>query len=167
MEFKEFNTTIIPFALVGYETVYNQLGATRLVGYLPSHIHVSAYFFLFDSLTDQSAIIILLFHKLGCNEVAKVNSLEMTALWWKSAKTYEKLLVVWRENRQQPLDGFVLHQQPDSSFAMGPPSSKTRHYFTIFFQISSRTSTGLPGWKAFPNLSLNSTLAYVFIYLFI
>ena len=29
---------IIPFALVGYETDYNQLGATRLVGYLPSHI---------------------------------------------------------------------------------------------------------------------------------
>ena len=26
------------FALVGYETGYSQLGATRLVGYLPSHI---------------------------------------------------------------------------------------------------------------------------------
>ena len=38
MEFKEFNKTIIPFALVGYETGYSQLGATRLVGYLPSHI---------------------------------------------------------------------------------------------------------------------------------
>ena len=38
LEFKEFNTTIIPFALVGYETGYSQLGATRLVGYLPSHI---------------------------------------------------------------------------------------------------------------------------------
>ena len=37
-EFKEFNKTIIPFALVGYETGYSQLGATRLVGYLPSHI---------------------------------------------------------------------------------------------------------------------------------
>ena len=37
MEFKEFKT-IIPFALVGYETGYSQLGATRLVGYLPSHI---------------------------------------------------------------------------------------------------------------------------------
>ena len=36
--FKEFNTTIIPFALVGYETGYSKLGATRLVGYLPSHI---------------------------------------------------------------------------------------------------------------------------------
>ena len=35
---KEFNKTIIPFALVGYETAYSQLGATRLVGYLPSHI---------------------------------------------------------------------------------------------------------------------------------
>ena len=34
---KEFNKTIIPFALVGYETGYSQLGATRLVGYLPSH----------------------------------------------------------------------------------------------------------------------------------
>ena len=30
--------TIIPFALVGYETGYSQFGATRLVGYLPSHI---------------------------------------------------------------------------------------------------------------------------------
>ena len=30
--------TIIPFALVGYETGYSQLGATRLVGYFPSHI---------------------------------------------------------------------------------------------------------------------------------
>ena len=38
LEFKEFNKTIIPFALVGYETGYSQFGATRLVGYLPSHI---------------------------------------------------------------------------------------------------------------------------------
>ena len=38
LEFKEFNKTIIPFALVGYETGYSQLGVTRLVGYLPSHI---------------------------------------------------------------------------------------------------------------------------------
>ena len=38
LEFKEFNKTIIPFALVGYETGYSQLGATRFVGYLPSHI---------------------------------------------------------------------------------------------------------------------------------
>ena len=30
--------TIVPFALVGYATGYSQLGATRLVGYLPSHI---------------------------------------------------------------------------------------------------------------------------------
>ena len=36
--FKEFNKTIIPFVLVGYKTGYSQLGATRLVGYLPSHI---------------------------------------------------------------------------------------------------------------------------------
>ena len=35
---KEFNKTIIPFALFGYETGYSQLGARRLVGYLPSHI---------------------------------------------------------------------------------------------------------------------------------
>ena len=38
LEFKEFNKTIIPFALVGYETGHSQLSATRLVGYLPSHI---------------------------------------------------------------------------------------------------------------------------------
>ena len=38
LEFKEFNKTIIPFTLVGYETGYSQVGATRLVGYLPSHI---------------------------------------------------------------------------------------------------------------------------------
>ena len=38
-EFKEFNKTIIPFALVEYETGYSQLGAERLIGYLPSHIH--------------------------------------------------------------------------------------------------------------------------------
>jgi len=31
---KEFNKTIIPFSLVGYETGYSQLDATRLVGYL-------------------------------------------------------------------------------------------------------------------------------------
>ena len=30
--------TIIPFALVEHETGYSQLGATRHVGYLPSHI---------------------------------------------------------------------------------------------------------------------------------
>ena len=34
LEFKEFNKTIIPFALVGYETGYSQLGATSLIGYL-------------------------------------------------------------------------------------------------------------------------------------
>ena len=38
LEFKEFNKTIIPFALVGYETGYSRLGATRLVSYSPSHI---------------------------------------------------------------------------------------------------------------------------------
>ena len=34
-----FNKTIIPFALVGYEIGYSQLGPTGHVGYLPSHIH--------------------------------------------------------------------------------------------------------------------------------
>ena len=34
----EFNKTIIPFALVGYEIGYSQLGPTGLVGYLPTHI---------------------------------------------------------------------------------------------------------------------------------
>ena len=38
LEFKEFNKTIIPFALVGYATGYSQLGTTCFVGYLPSHI---------------------------------------------------------------------------------------------------------------------------------
>ena len=38
LEFNELNKTIIQFALVGYETGYSQLGATCLVGYLPSHI---------------------------------------------------------------------------------------------------------------------------------
>ena len=38
LKFKEFNKTIVPLALVGYETGYSQLGATRPVGYLPSHI---------------------------------------------------------------------------------------------------------------------------------
>ena len=33
-----FNKTIIPFALVEYETGYSQLGPTGLVGYLPSHV---------------------------------------------------------------------------------------------------------------------------------
>ena len=38
LEFKEFNKTIIPFAFVGYDNGYGQLGATRLFGYLPPHI---------------------------------------------------------------------------------------------------------------------------------
>ena len=38
LKFKESNKTIIPFALVGYETGYSQLGTTCLVGHLPSHI---------------------------------------------------------------------------------------------------------------------------------
>jgi len=38
LEIKEFNKTIIQFALVGYENGYSQVGATRLFGYLPSHI---------------------------------------------------------------------------------------------------------------------------------
>ena len=37
LEFKEFNKTIISFALVGYESGYGQLGVTCLVGNLPSH----------------------------------------------------------------------------------------------------------------------------------
>ena len=32
------NKTILPFALVGYEIGYSQLGLTGLDGYLPSHI---------------------------------------------------------------------------------------------------------------------------------
>ena len=35
-----FNKTIIPFALVGYEIGYSQLGPTGLLGYLPSHIQL-------------------------------------------------------------------------------------------------------------------------------
>ena len=38
LEFKEFTKTVIPFALVGYKAGYSQLGATCLVGYLPSPI---------------------------------------------------------------------------------------------------------------------------------
>ena len=39
LEFNEFlNKTIIPIALIGNETGYSLLGATRLVGYLPSDI---------------------------------------------------------------------------------------------------------------------------------
>ena len=34
LELKEFNKTIIPFALVGYETGYSQLGATRQLSYI-------------------------------------------------------------------------------------------------------------------------------------
>ena len=34
LDFKEFNKTIFPFALVGYETGYSQLGAMRFVGYV-------------------------------------------------------------------------------------------------------------------------------------
>ena len=41
LEFNEFNKTIIPFALVGYDTGDGQLGATRLIGYLPSHIQLA------------------------------------------------------------------------------------------------------------------------------
>ena len=37
LELREFNKTIIPFALVGYETGYSQLGATCLIGYLLSY----------------------------------------------------------------------------------------------------------------------------------
>jgi len=33
LEFKDFNRTIIPFALVGYETGYSQLGTTCLVDF--------------------------------------------------------------------------------------------------------------------------------------
>ena len=38
LDFKEFNKTIILFALVGYETGYSQVSAKHFVGYLPSHI---------------------------------------------------------------------------------------------------------------------------------
>ena len=36
--FSSLKNLIKQFALVGYQTGYNHLGATRLVGYLPSHI---------------------------------------------------------------------------------------------------------------------------------
>ena len=39
LEFWEFNKTILFHSFfVGYETGYSQLGATRLIGYLPPHI---------------------------------------------------------------------------------------------------------------------------------
>ena len=37
--FKEFNKTIIPFALVGYETGYSQLGATLFTISYPTRAH--------------------------------------------------------------------------------------------------------------------------------
>ena len=37
-KFLEFRNLIKQFALVGYATGYSQLGVTRLVGYLPSHV---------------------------------------------------------------------------------------------------------------------------------
>jgi len=37
LEFKEFNKTIIPFALVGYETGYSQLGASLAIYYVISN----------------------------------------------------------------------------------------------------------------------------------
>ena len=51
LEFKELNKTIIPVALVGYETGYSQLGATRLVGYLPSHIQRALMESLFNRIS--------------------------------------------------------------------------------------------------------------------
>ena len=38
LELEEFNKIIIPLAPVGYKTGYSQLGSTRLVDNLPSHI---------------------------------------------------------------------------------------------------------------------------------
>ena len=38
LELNEFNKTIIPFTPFEYEAGYSQLGATCIVGYLPSHI---------------------------------------------------------------------------------------------------------------------------------
>ena len=50
LEFKEFNKTIIPVALVGYETGYSQVGVTRLVGYLLSHIRaIDSFVFMMTS----------------------------------------------------------------------------------------------------------------------
>ena len=37
-DFMKFDTIIFSFALIGYEIGYSQLGATCLVGYLPSHV---------------------------------------------------------------------------------------------------------------------------------
>ena len=57
-EFKEFNKTIIPFALVGYESGYSQLGATRLVRYLPfsypTHAHgiIVKYIYIYTYLVN-------------------------------------------------------------------------------------------------------------------
>ena len=134
---------------------------------------VSLLFFV-DSLTDQSAIIILIFHSLGClwylrqrsnkskflrNDGPLVGNCKdireaSCCVAGKSAATYGWLRgLLWQR------------------FALGPPMAKLRHLLNVislnsslfynFFKISYRKSTGLPGWEAFPNLSSNSTLAYV------
>ena len=63
LELKEFNKTIIPFALVGYETGYSQLGAryaprwlftiscpTRAHGIIVNYASLFIYFFILISL---------------------------------------------------------------------------------------------------------------------
>ena len=59
VNFKEFNKTIIPFALVGYETGYSQLGATRLVGYLPGSYPTRAHGIIVNYLISIPAIQIM------------------------------------------------------------------------------------------------------------
>ena len=59
LNFKEFNKTIIPFALVGYEAGYSQLDATRLVGYLPDSYPTRAHGIIVNYLISIPAIQIM------------------------------------------------------------------------------------------------------------
>jgi len=82
LEFKEFNKTIIPFTLVGYETGYSQLGAMRFNGYLPSHLP-----------TRVHGIIILLIITLWAAPLclSKTFCALATFFWWRVKKSHTHL----------------------------------------------------------------------------
>ena len=89
-----FNKTIIPFALVGYEIEYSQLGPTGLLGYLPSHIQCVLMEWLLNIRYEYSKCASRIFCALNtlgfyCVTITYLN-LEYSRIFWLSRSEITK-----------------------------------------------------------------------------
>ena len=90
LEFKELNKRIIPFALVGFETGYSQLSATRLVAYLPGTLR-------FDNGDGNGNL-----RSLGRGSLCDVGvpaKIEITILWARTRTPWRTLPLFYMSAR--------------------------------------------------------------------